>query len=393
MEINTVQQFQAVADDGTLYTKVPQLQFPVDESGRTVLVRDLMFYSKGALYDDVLAWRDGGGAPSGQIDSADTFRPSVGTFPVTYRQDDIVINGINAVATPTVFEGDVFGLQWSGPSSDGMALFPRYFKHVGGQRVAISEQEVPPETFLSGKEFPTPTTTGNPYSVQPLNGAWSAPGPASGPHTAELGDCSAVTYHWYRFIDQPVFQQYPWTVEEKAALQGLVEKMHQAWTPDKTYLPPPTGGELAGFDAALMVTPPPGFEVGYVPIVTHQEASTATGCPADLLDQKNAAAKAVLEGLKPEDLVGSYQRLPVENPWHEVQITLDASGQLWWENAAQVTWKLFLESGVLTTGEDCPYGVNTLGIALLEDAQGAVYGIPKRIDFGEGYHRIWSSLP
>ena len=304
------------------------------------------------------------------------------------------MSGINAMATPTVFDGDVFGLQWSTQSTDGMAKFPRYFRHVGNERVAITEQEVPPETLLTEKEFPKATTPGNPYSVQPLSGAWSSPGPVSGPHAEALGDCSTVTYYWYRFIDQPVFQQYAWTDEEKAQLQSIVEKMHQTWTPDKAYLPAPTAGELAGFDAALMVTPPTGLEAGYVPIVTHQEASTAAGCPADLLDQKNAAAKAALEGMKPEDLMGSYQRLPVENPWHEVQITRDASGQLWWENAAQVTWKLFLENGVITTGEDCPYGVMTLGVALLEDAQGAVYALPKRLDFGaEGYHRVWNPSP
>ena len=34
---------------------------------------------------------------------------------------------------------------------------------------------------------------------------------------------------------------------------------------------PLSSGKLAAFDPALLVTPPDGMEVGYVPIVTHQK--------------------------------------------------------------------------------------------------------------------------
>ena len=34
--------------------------------------------------------------------------------------------------------------------------------------------------------------------------------------------------------------------------------------------PPPTAGKLADLDPAVVVTPPKGLEVGYVPIVTRQ---------------------------------------------------------------------------------------------------------------------------
>jgi hypothetical protein len=34
---------------------------------------------------------------------------------------------------------------------------------------------------------------------------------------------------------------------------------------------PPTSGALVTLDPALIVTPPKGLEVGYVPIVTRQE--------------------------------------------------------------------------------------------------------------------------
>jgi hypothetical protein len=55
-------------------------------------------------------------------------------------------------------------------------------------------------------------------------------------------------------------------------LQAFVEKVHAAWPIDRDYMAPPTRGELVKLDPALLVTPPKGLEVGYVPIVTYQEA-------------------------------------------------------------------------------------------------------------------------
>ena len=85
-------------------------------------------------------------------------------------------------------------------------------------------------------------------------------------------DGSVVTYHWYRFVDQPSFQQYAWSEEKKAKLQAFVEKLHANWPIDRDYMAPPTRGTLATLDPALLVTPPQGLEVGYVPIVTGQAA-------------------------------------------------------------------------------------------------------------------------
>jgi hypothetical protein len=81
-----------------------------------------------------------------------------------------------------------------------------------------------------------------------------------------------VTYQWYRFIDQPSFQQYPWSEEKKAKLQAFVEKFHATWPIDRDYMAPLRHGELVALDPALLVTPPQGLEVGYVPIVTGQYA-------------------------------------------------------------------------------------------------------------------------
>ena len=63
-----------------------------------------------------------------------------------------------------------------------------------------------------------------------------------------------------------------WSAEKKAALQAFVAKIHATWPIDRDYMAPPSRGTLATLDPALLVTPPKGLEVGYVPIVTHQAA-------------------------------------------------------------------------------------------------------------------------
>ncbi|MBX2873909.1 MAG: hypothetical protein KTR30_17470 [Saprospiraceae bacterium] len=102
------------------------------------------------------------------------------------------------------------------------------------------------------------------------DGSWKKPGPASGPYETTLNDGSVVTYCWYRFIDQPVFSQFNWTEEKKSALQSLIEKIHAEWPIDRDYMPKQTFGDLVSIDDNLIVTPPDGLEVGYVPIVVKQ---------------------------------------------------------------------------------------------------------------------------
>jgi hypothetical protein len=81
-----------------------------------------------------------------------------------------------------------------------------------------------------------------------------------------------VTYAWYRFADQPAMLNADLSKAEREEAQRRVELLHRNWTKDRTYLPPPTTGKLASIDPALLVTPPVGFEIGYVPIVLRQEA-------------------------------------------------------------------------------------------------------------------------
>ncbi|MCU0857588.1 MAG: hypothetical protein MUC65_04190 [Pontiellaceae bacterium] len=271
MEINTVPRFDSADAQGIGYSKIPKLQFPVDKKGRSLLLQDVTYYSKAALYDDFKEWRNGGPPCSGEFSKRGAWKAALTTRTPRFDQDRREIAGVTNVFDTKTFGSYVWGLQWNDGTAGGMGNFPRYFKHDGNRRVAVPAAEVPVETGLLDKEFKLADRRG-PYT-SPDSGAWSRPGFAKGPFTVTLGDGSLVTYSWYRFIDQPSFQQYNWSEEKKAALQAFVEKIHARWPIDRDYMAPPGRGTLVRLDPALLVTPPPGLEVGYVPIVTRQEAA------------------------------------------------------------------------------------------------------------------------
>lgn len=269
MEINTVPRFEARDNKSVIYAKLPKLQFPVDEKGKAILVQDVTYYDKSALYETFRAWRDGGEFCSGKFNERGAWRPKLSTRPIRYDMAGKEIVGVNEVMSTRIFEGNVWGLEWLAREGFKKGVFPQYYKYVDGKYVAIPEFEVPPETGLRQKKFEL-AKPGNPYT-SPGKGAWAEPGPKRGPFKAKLVDGSVVTYYWYRFVDQPALQQYRWREEKKARLQVRVEMIHASWPVDRDYMAPPARGKLVKLDPALIVAPPQGLEVGYVPIVTRQE--------------------------------------------------------------------------------------------------------------------------
>ena len=269
MEINTVPQLCASAADGSRWSRIPPLRFPIDERGQAVLVQDVTYYSRKALYDGFLAWRRGGEAPSGSFDSKGAFVAKLSTNTPRFDQDGKQIEGVASTFDTKVFDDNTWGLVWKDGDHAPRGEFPQYYRHEGDRRVAVAPSEVPKETGLHDAEFEL-AKPGEPFT-SPSKGAWTAPGAATGPLQVRLGDGSLVTFRWYRFVDQPSFGQYRWSAEKRAELQSLVERIHRAWPIDRDYMAPPTRGELVKLDPALLVEPPKGLEVGYVPIVTRQE--------------------------------------------------------------------------------------------------------------------------
>ncbi len=280
MEINTVPRLEATAADGTRYTRIPRLSFPVDRRGRAVLVQDVTYYSKAALYDDFLTWRRGGEPCSGTFRTEGAYVAKLSTLSTHYDQSGKRIEGVSEVFDTAVFDDNTWGLVWNKSKIAEPGQFPEYFRVEEDRCVAVAAKDVPRSTRLHAQPFKH-AAPGIPFTSPGQKGkgnAWSDPGPASPPRKVKLGDGSLVTYRWYRFVDQPSFQQYmrppySWSAEKREALQSFVEELHRQWPADRDYMAPPTSGKLVSFDPALFVAPPKGKEVGYVPIVIRQEVA------------------------------------------------------------------------------------------------------------------------
>jgi hypothetical protein len=273
-EFNTVPYFEVTDEKGITYSKVPNFIYPVDRNGKTVLMQDVRYYSNKALSDAVLKWRKGGPECSGRFDTTANacFMATISASPIRFAQtpEKRVLKGISRVVQTAVFDSYTFGLQWNNSPVSPNGEFPRYYKDTDSGRVAVASSEVPAK--LRELDF-KPAVNRQNYT-SPKTGSWNVPGPAKGPYYSELADGSKVTYYWYRFIDQPSLQQYKnvWSDSQKAEMQSIVEKIQKSWTPDKEYMPVPRDGKpLVRIDPGLLVTPPKGLEIGYVPIVTSQE--------------------------------------------------------------------------------------------------------------------------
>jgi hypothetical protein len=66
-------------------------------------------------------------------------------------------------------------------------------------------------------------------------------------------------------------QHLPLDGAERAELQRRIERIQAAWDLSGNYIPPLSRGKLASLEKALIVKPPSGLEVGYVPVVVRQE--------------------------------------------------------------------------------------------------------------------------
>ncbi len=279
---------------GDTYARIAPTRFPGNPDGDSVLVHRITAYSKAALWDGVKAWFDGGPADSGVIDpraaSVHTFPGKGGAtwqiYPPDIARDKKVPLAWSSFATPVALDETTYGYRWTKDlvtktdSKDGsLVTLPEYYRLAKDRKdkdqwVVVSPGDVPAETGLAGATFPRRREARSEPYVTPddADSCWKKPGPAAGPFRAKLGDGSVVTYSWYRFADQPALLNADMTDAERERLQKRVEMLHRGWTRDRDYLPRPTVGKLADLDPAVIVSPPKGLEVGYVPIVTRQAA-------------------------------------------------------------------------------------------------------------------------
>lgn len=281
IEVNTVPRFVAGDGAGGTFSRIPLLQFPVDEQGRTVLIHGLTHYGKAALYDQVAAWLAGGDMPDGRFDARGARVPPCTARPLSLRQgpEQLPIRGLQRWLETRAFDATTFGLQWQeraltpwhGTTRRG--VLPQYCKLAGDHLDSIDATDVPAATHLAQQQFAAARDDAVYSAPAQAGDCWSRPGPKAGPFEVRLADGSVVTYSWYRFVDQPSMQDADLTADERERLQHLVEQLHAHWTPDRDYMPPPASGTVAALDAALLVDPPAGLERGCVPVATRQAAA------------------------------------------------------------------------------------------------------------------------
>lgn len=293
METQYIHAFESTDSEGVRYARIAPTQYPVSEDGNSELLHRLMVYNKQALWDDVEAWFKGGPPADSKIDVSeaemqtfqDHVRSSWSIFGSHIPKEKRARLNITDYMDVKVTEPATLKIRWEGDlitkkntESCSLITLPEYYKldmstdEENGTWVAIPEEEVPEETGLHEVSFKRPYETPSHTYVTPEanESTWKTPGPVAGPYRVKIGDGSTLTYYWYRFADQPALLNADLTKEEREEMQRRVELLHRHWTKEKEYLPPPMIGRLAEIDPALLVTPPKGLEIGYVPIVTRQ---------------------------------------------------------------------------------------------------------------------------
>lgn len=294
METQYVPSVQATDSVGRVYARIAPTSFPRGADDQSVLVHRITSYKREALWDSVKKWFDGGEPASGVIDAQHAvlhrFPGGGGAtwkiyLPSTPKEQKSPV-AWKSMATPVALDANTFGYRWNfehvrkTESRDGaLATLPEFFRMETNaankvEWIPVRSDDVPSETGLVDFRFTRPITKPLPPYVTPdePQSSWKKPGPRAGPFETQLGDGSVVTYYWYRFADQPALLNADMTDAEREAMQARVEKIHRTWKKDRDYLPPPALGKLAELDPAVVVTPPKGLEVGYVPIVTRQAA-------------------------------------------------------------------------------------------------------------------------
>lgn len=294
METQYIPAVTSVDARGVTYARIAATRFPYGPGQDTVVVHRITSYSRSALWDGVKAWFAGGPAVSGSIDaSAASLHRFTGKGGATWRlgAPDVPNKGRaplawESIVSPMTPDPFTFGYRWneqvvskSAAGTPPLTSLPEYYRLETNRNqkvewTPVQSKDVPPETGLVAHRFTrAQEEPSEPYvTPETADSCWKRPGPVAGPFKVQLGDGSVVTYSWYRFADQPALLNADLSDSEREAVQRRVELLHRQWKPDRDYLPPPTVGTLAELDPALMVKPPPGLEVGYVPIVTRQAA-------------------------------------------------------------------------------------------------------------------------
>jgi hypothetical protein len=291
---------------GKIYSKIPEIQFPVDSNGDFAISRDFKSYSSKAISSDLrIALFGSATLPQAPISQEIASGVLVGNAPSVFQDGKTLANVSETLAAKSLDNGDAYG--FSAPGKSGMIKLPQYFLEGNSIKNEIKESEAPKALAKSVFTNPDKKST----FVYQYPSWWDASPKASEDLTTQLNDGSVVVYRWYKFVDQPALQRFELNESEKANLQSAVIKMQKDWA-NSPMMANPSKGKLISFDSGLLASPPKGLEYGYVPIVIKQymgsgsnkvntstkpnpSASSTPSAAAELKAKQEADAKAAAD--------------------------------------------------------------------------------------------------
>ena len=266
-EIGSIQSYVSQFD-GQTFIQIPKMKYPVDQNGRTIFHQDVKFYSSKAIYDDINSHlQTGSPLTSRALDAQGAITTKLGSTHFGFKLGGKEIRGLKKIVETQTFNGNAWGFKWNDENSSG--IFPQYYLDAGDYQTVVPAEDVPKETrFIDGNRGWRPAVQTRSYEPPPTG--W--PEPEGGKtYTATLIDGSIITYGWYRFVDQPAIKKLKLNSDQQAILQSVVEAIHSIdWGVSNPVLSPPTHGSLIEIDNALIVTPPDGMGIGYVPVALTQ---------------------------------------------------------------------------------------------------------------------------
>ena len=294
-ETNNVPAKKWTAANGDVYYRVIPYYLPADEDGKGRFGSYVMTIDS-TMWDNVEKWFNGGRAASlsfGDVGKEIHVRP-FNSGSLGYKLDKTIrvkgfcrsVRDSNDPMAAT-FEWNMDLMK----QVEGTELIqvPEYYlvKNGKGSAIAIPPEQVPAKSGLQRVQFPEDSKEDFEFDgfiekpiTTPLNptyrhkddvvATWKKPGPVAGPFVSDLSDGSQVVYYWYKFNEQPAILNSYMQQGERDLMQKRVELIHENWSIDDNFVPAPKQ-KLATIDSGVIVTPPDGLEVGYVPICVHQQ--------------------------------------------------------------------------------------------------------------------------
>ncbi len=270
LEMGMVPTITSQSASGQRFRRIPRLAFPADANGESVLIQDVRFYSKAAIWDAVAQGFESGEAPANFV-ATGAVTPTLDPGTIGLTMDGARVNFdpamFSAISLRTAGGGSGFGFRWRGSLAPG--VFPEYYEESSSGWSPL-RSAVPPETRLAEQVFLPAPRASYPALDQSASSPWRPSGWRAGPFTTTLSDGSIVQYVWYKFIEQPAIVRLGLSAATLSRLQTFVESWHQSAGLTGATIAPPTSGSLATLDDAQFVTPPTGLEKGYVPVAIRQ---------------------------------------------------------------------------------------------------------------------------